>query len=426
MIHVLVHENRSRSRLSLLLRELGQTAGFHRDIESLLLSFREDEKKSDPVLVDLRARTSYGETCFSRLKNELEERILIGFEEFDPDSADQGNERPEGLQHHLLLPPQAERAKLRLRTVLSECRRSQNRSANTGRTPVRKGFRRAFNPSAGGRSFPRKSPPPRSEAPEKPLRYLMTQSPASREFGNRLLESLSFETMLVLTGEAGCEFVLAAREMQYQLYGDDESLANIPSDEIEIDLLTRLEKQAKDSGRPRLCFIERCEDISVDAAEDLRLFIQNIENIRDPHLRIIVGREENCAFLHPEAGEIFAHLLDKRQWLRVPPLSERLEDIRPIATGFLSSLSFAHPFLNVKEIDTEAFEYLEENRHEFSYRSLVQILRNAVALGQNRILTADGIQDFLTRDLTAEHLLESSADDAYFPREETEPCLMIS
>jgi len=418
MIHVLVHENRSRSRLSLLLRELGQPAVFHNDLDSLLVSTRHDERKTDPVLFDLHSRTSDGGTCFPLLRKELEGRALIGFEELDPDSMDQGKERTDELLHYLLLPPQAERAKSRLKTVLAESRRMRNGSPSPAKTVSPKGFRRAFSPTTTARHFPRKPVASRPATGEKPFRYYMAQSPASREFGRKLQDSLSFGTLLMLSGETGAEFILAAREIQYQLHGDDENLMIVPADEVTLESLHSLEKEAKDSGKQRLCYLEQCEDAPPAAAGDILRFVENIENMRNPHLRLIFGREEVCDFLYDESAEIFSRLWEKRLWLRLPSLAERLEDIRPIASGFLSALSYAHPFLTVKEIDTEALRYLEENRSRFSYQKLVQVLRNSIALGQARILTAETIRNFETRSITAEHLVESTADDAYFPQRE--------
>ncbi len=418
MIHVLAHETRSRSRLSLLLRELGQTADLHNDLESLLRSSRDDEKKSDPVLFDLHSTTADGEACYPRLKKEFEGRALVGFEELDPDAADQGSKRPQDLAHYLLLPPQAERAKARLKTVLAECRRSPNRSISQPAHFSQKGFRRAFNPVSAPRSFPRKPAAIVPAAEHKPFRYLMAQSPASQDFGRKLLAALSFERLLVLAGKSGSEFVLVAREIQYQHHGDRESLSVLSADSVDSGLLHEMEKRAKDAGTQRLCYLEKCEDAPPEAARALQLFVRNMENMRNPHLRLIIGREEDCDFLHGETEEILAGLCKKRTWLHLPPLSDRPEDIRPIAMGFLSALTYAHPFVNVKEIDSEALCYLEENRSRYSYQSLVQALRHSIALGQSRVLTADTIQNLSTRDITSEHFVESIADESYFPQEE--------
>jgi len=419
MIHVLVHENRSRSRLSLLLRELGQSAIIHSEYENMIYSLRDETKKTDPILFDLNSLTSDDEPCLGRLKEESGGRPLIGFEEFDPDATGTKMEKAGGLRHYLLLPPQAERAKVRLRTVLAECRRAQNPTPSTAKKPAGKGFRRAFTPAGRGRPFTRKpTQPPLSKPGGSSLRYLIAESEASRHFSRQFLDSLSFEILMVLTGEAGSEFVLAAREAHYQLYGDQESMVVLPGDAVTLELLHSIEKKAKDSGKARLCYIERCEDAPAEAANALLQFVENLEGMRDPHLRLILSREDDYDFISSETEQILARLSENRVWLRMPPLADRPEDIRPIATGFLSALTYAHPFLSVKEFDTEALRYLEENRSRFSYQKMVQTLRNSIALGQQRVLTEETIKNFETHTPSGEHLIESTADEAYFPQEE--------
>ncbi|MGE9289649.1 MAG: hypothetical protein ACQKBT_01585 [Puniceicoccales bacterium] len=417
MIHVLVQESRTRSRLSLLLRDLGQSAAFFGSIESLLESYRSGGSKAGPVLFDLQLKDAEGNSCFARLKAELSEKVLIGFEEYDPDTMDRSSERVEGLPFYLLLPSQAERAKSRLKTVLAECRRGPSASRSPGRKSSSRGFRRALNPSAGVRPASRMNWSARSAPVErKPFRYLMAESPASRSFGQKLVESLAFETLLVFSGEPGSEFVLAAREVQYQLHGDEDGLLIISGDEVTTELLHSLEKEAKDLGKQRLCYIEESEDASPDRLRALLQFAENLESLRNPHLRLILGRSEDTGHLTVDSEEILSRLCRKRVWLRLPPLSERPEDVRPIVTGFLSALTYAHPFLTVKGIDAKALDYLEENRSEFSYGRLVQVLRNSIALGQERILSVETFRNFETRNITAEHLVESSADDAFFPQ----------
>tara|TARA_R100000027_G_scaffold61554_5_gene53009 strand:+ start:16686 stop:17879 length:1194 start_codon:yes stop_codon:yes gene_type:complete len=392
---------------------------FHDDCESYVASLRQEGKESEPILFDLHAKLSDGQDCFARLKDEFPERTLIGFEEYEPDLMNDQSGKVDGLKHYLLLPPQAGRAKARLKSMLGEIRVAQNKSpASVGKSGAR-GFRRAFNPSAGARTLTGRSKLPGASAVEKSFRYITAVSPVSRDFGKKLIESLSFETVMILSGEEGAELILAAREIQYQIHGDEEMLHIVSGDEVSLDLLHRIEKKAKDAGKPRLCYIEGCDEASAESLRELLQFVENMENIRNPHLRLILGQEAGAGFLYEETVGVFADLVKKSVQLELPPLAYRLEDVRPIVNGFLSGLTMAHPFLVVKEIAPEALRYLEENRAEFSYKRLVQVLRNSIALGQERILSAETLRNLETQNTISEHLIESTADEAFFPLQES-------
>jgi len=148
----------------------------------------------------------------------------------------------------------------------------------------------------------------------------------------------------------------------------------------------------------------------------LRLFIEYLSNLRNPHLKLLLGHASDCeAFLHQDTEATVRSLIKRFPAYSIPALTERAEDIPVICQQILANLRTAHPFLLVGSITADAIDYLVSQRSQLSHSKLVRVLRNAIALSQRTSLSVEDIKNYGESDTTTQHLLESMADESYFP-----------
>lgn len=95
-------------------------------------------------------------------------------------------------------------------------------------------------------------------------------------------------------------------------------------------------------------------------------------------------------------------------------MAERREDIGLIAQSIFTTLRTAHPFLMTRTLSKDAVEYLQDTCDEYSYAGLVRNIRNAMALTERDTLSEKELQNFGDDSPTAQHLVESLADEKLF------------
>jgi hypothetical protein len=166
-------------------------------------------------------------------------------------------------------------------------------------------------------------------------------------------------------------------------------------------------------------YLGRSDDFSADALHEVELFIDYLSNLRQPYLRVYLahayGSEE---FFREGVAKIFKPLTNKLRRLSLPSLADRASDIPKICHGTLGLLRTAHPFLLVQQISNSAVDYLVETRSSLSHGQLIRILRNSIALSKRPTLGVEDIKNYGESGLTTQHLLESMADENYFPPEQ--------
>ena len=428
-MHVLTANRTTRSQLALLLRDLGYTPTFHEDAKKLLGAL--SETPSD-LLIDLSCELS--EIELERLKAAQPTANLIGFQHYSESNT--GNEiKAQGYTALIILPSHAERAKARLKNAFrnstneSSSSRSwatrapfgNTRSIGTAKTPRPFGTRPSYGtrpPFGSNRpSSSSKTSRPFANKPKFDIqaRYLAAYSPIAKDFVQALKEGCTPGSTLVLTGEEGAEHELAAREFNYQFNQDATPLHTIPSNNICIKELEQMEKNANRAKQPINCYLGRTDDFSEESMEQIKLFQQYLDNLRNPHMQLIIAHEhgsETCFHRGVEAS--FKAVQAKAVTLTIPPLRARVEDIAPVCHTLLGTLRCAHPFLLVHYISNAAIEHLVEHRSELSYAKLVRLLRNAVALSQRNSIGVEEIKNYGESDVVNQHLLETMADEQFF------------
>lgn len=244
-------------------------------------------------------------------------------------------------------------------------------------------------------------------------------SPAAIQFITSLKSESSDKSVVILTGDEGAEFELAARELNYQSNADRTPLHIVTADDLSLDELEKIERAAVKAQRPAYCYVGRTDELDENAALELSLFLEYLENLRNPHLRVILAHQDGSeAFFRNGVAEVVQTIRTKRAATPIPPLEQRAEDIPRICNKLLAALRTAHPFLLVSSITDDAIKYLVESRNDFSHSKLIRTLRNAVALSQRTALCIEDLKNYGESDTTTQHLLESMADEGFFPTAE--------
>lgn len=413
-MEVLTSDSRAKSQLSILLRELGYAASFHGDVGSLEAVLSANVPKQ-PVLIDLSediAHEALGERFDSNIS-------FIGFQFLTSAQGATVHANAKFYSTSVVLPTHAERAKARLKNTLKPLRAPGGLASS----------RRPISTIIKGLSGQKSRPPfsfrsaasaSTQKATERPPRYLVCESAASSRLLQRIRARESSQVACLFLGEDGAEFELVAREVNFQVTGDKTPMHMVQPDELSIDELEKLEREASRARTVLHVYVGRTDDYAVEALSQLGLFIDFLNNLRNPHLRIYLGHAYGSEeFFRAGLEEVFKRITVKMPTLKLPSMAERPEDISDICHTAVGMLRAAHPFLFVQHIATEAIDYLVSSREELSYRKLIRILRNSISLSQKPVLGMEDVKNYGESDLTNQHLLESMADEKFFPMEES-------
>ena len=413
MIYVLTRDSHAKSQLSLLFRELG----FNAECYSAINECEADVSVAtipSTVFLDLRLITN--STFCEALKIAAPNAYLIGFRPLEALSGTPPlSEKPTGLDAFFLLPPNAERAKARLKTLLREHGATPGIPRHTGSTLTRTPFRLPGRLSR---------PPLRALKGTGALdpveaRYVEARSPTARSFVQQLRDLDPASYLILLMGQEGAEFETAARELNFQQTQDRAQLILEPTDALTLDRLEKLEKEATNARQRRFCYVGKTEDLSSDAASHLMLFVQFLATLRNPHLSIVLAHEHGTRpFFQADVEDTLKPSLSKGTALEIPGIPQRAEDIRPISLALLSHLRMAHPFLRIHGISEAGIDYLVEIRGTLSHGKLIRILRNAIALSPRDVLMVEDLKNYGEHDTSTSHLVESMADEQFFPAQE--------
>jgi hypothetical protein len=412
-MEILTSDRRAKSRLSILLRELGYSARFHETVVSLQEALRESPV-GQSVLIDLDFEADHL-TLVAGVDAEVAQS-LVGFQLIE---ASFGAEISDNARHYpssVMLPPHSERAKSRLRSAIKA--RSSLSSSRVGTS--KNAFTKRFKTKP---PFPLAGKIGRQEAkPQKePTRYLTCSSEAALNLLQKIRSiATSGHHVHVLLGEDGAEFELVCREINYQLHDEADALQVIAPEDFSIEELEKLERLAARERRRRHVYVGRSDEFSADALREFSLFADYLGNLRNPHLNLYLAHAAGTGeFFSEGVAELFRPLCDRLDPIRVPRMGDRSEDIAGICHATIGLLRAAHPFLNVRGINNEAITYLVETRAELNHQKLVRIIRNSTALCQRTVLGVAEVKSYGESEISSQHLLESMADEAFFPAEET-------
>lgn len=409
----------TRGQLSLLLRDLGQRPAFHSSLNELLLNSNADTDA--PMLIDFNAVAP--EEDLKTLKENCASSKWIGFQIFSESS-----KFPEWIDKRLfttviVLPTHAERAKARLKSALKAAYISDSNDGTARSQMTRAPFAytrgstlKSRTPFGSGKTNP--------GLPTPKARYIASESKSANAFIRHLHKDASNKQAILLTGNDGAEFELAAREFNFQDNADTIPLQVAFETDISIDHLQQIEKQAAKEKKPVNCYVGKVDDLDPEALSQLSLFCDYLGNLRNPHLRILLAYESGSdLFFQDGVADLFQSFRKRTYSVSIPPLKDRPEDIGPICQTAIGLLRGAHPFLIVRTITQGAIDHLVATRHELSYAKLLRILRNAMALSQRSALCVEDIKNYGDNELSNQHLLESMADENYFPQSDRSACM---
>jgi len=417
---VLTSDPRAKSQLSILLRELGQTAVFHSSIESLKESIKSANGRPSQGLlfVDLGEEIDHAALVADLKKGEPVRLIGLQFFSANKDAAIDLNAKH--YDSSLVLPEHAGRAKSRLKYVLT--------SRSSGGAQGGALARRQTNPQrAFADRFKTKPPfPLNGKASKEPMalrggaRYLVCRSNVAKDLLLNLQDlARTGKLAHLLIGEDGAEFEMVCRESNFQSIRDRSALNMFTPENFDFNALERLEREASRDRTPLHVFVGRTDEYSAEKLSELVRFLDFLREIRRPHVRVYLAHARGSESLfRAGVAEVFETLCAKMDVLKLPRLKDRADDIPEICHTTMGSLRAVHPFLVAHRISNKAIAYLVEMRGEMSYQQLIRILRNSIALSRQGVLCVEDIKNYGESDLTTQHLLESMADEQFFPADQ--------
>ena len=230
-----------------------------------------------------------------------------------------------------------------------------------------------------------------SDGVYRPL-HLVARSAPMRRVVHDLWNARNDPLGVILRGEAGAEFELAAREFQ-AMGGDSQGyLVVISPQELDAETLaTRLSLDRLNEGPPRTYFVPEIEKLPRAQEKPLLEFLRRSRRMRDREkpLRIVFATTE-CT---DEGRAVDCEFMEELQFrmpavVRLPALRERRDDVELIVRRTLLDLTAIYPAYRARSIHPAAMQWLCARTWRGNYQELVGVLRKAVMDCTNRELTA--------------------------------------
>lgn len=409
-IHVLTQDPSSQEQLTDLLSEMEHECIVHVAVEPLLKAVKK-LKKSDAVFYDLSLEDRLW--AFERLYTSCRRTNLVGFELLTKETADGGQHCIDGMGHYLLLPKNADRAKARVQEVLKGVAKAA--------TPKKRNTRKKAAPKAEPILTAIETSAPAIEPGQIQLttaRYLQAQSVPMQTFLAKLHNAAGDASIVLIEGEEGAEFELAARELNYHANGDISPLLVMDPMHLSFDELQQLEKDAAAIKEVHNCYVGLSAELNDSSADALSECMEHLLSLANPYLRIVIGHAtESESYFCAATRPMMRSLRRQSTKLELPAIAQRADDIPLIVQRIFSTLRVAHPFLRARTLSQEAIHYLQSECAGFDYARLTRVLRNSMALGQHETLTDKELKNLDDNSPTAQHLIESLADEHFFNSE---------
>lgn len=247
--------------------------------------------------------------------------------------------------------------------------------------------------------------------------FLVAKSAASQRLVGNLWLARGFQNAVLLRGEDGCEFEFVLRELN-QASGSAEVFPALLQDrEVSLEALETLNTQARlHDGTPRLVFIPHVESLSDEQRQEVLTFVQRNRESQKRHVRVVLGSVTNSDLANAATQASLDEMAKYCEaTLDIAPLRDRKDDIPLLARKILFDLTALHSFVRAREIDDAAMDYLCDYVWKGNYEQLVTVLRSAISSCPYRSLTLHLVQSLLHNDIAALHLLESVADEYLLP-----------
>jgi DNA-binding NtrC family response regulator len=222
--------------------------------------------------------------------------------------------------------------------------------------------------------------------------YLTARSACMRRVLNELWNARNDPIGVILRGEAGVEFEIAARE--YQAMGGDSGgyLVVLNHQELDLDTLaTQLSLDRLNEGVPRTYFVPDVEKLGKAQEKPLLEFLRRARRMRDREkpLRIVFASNE-C---DDEGRAVDSEFLEELQFImpaviKLPALRDRREDVELIVRSVIMELTAIYPEQRARSIHPSAMQWLVARTWRGNYHELVCAVRKAVMDCANRELSS--------------------------------------
>lgn len=249
--------------------------------------------------------------------------------------------------------------------------------------------------------------------------FIVSKSNASRRLLGNLWNARKFQHAIMISGEEGSEFELVVREINQAAGTADVYPAVLQDQEVNRDTLESLNAQTllKD-GPPRIVFIPHIESLTDEQRSMLLDFIARNRGNSRRHVRMALGSIINSDLSTPVVQRFREKLTELcESSLDIQPLRERKPDIPLMIRKILFDLTSLHSFVRAREVESAALDYLQDYVWKGNYEQLVTVMRSAISSCPYRALTLHQVQSLLHNDLAALHLLESVADENLLPND---------
>ena len=418
-IHILTQNPEVKTRLGAFLEEMGKEYVFHETLLTLEKKLSR-LKKTDAVFYDLQLEEHIW--AFEPIYLGSRKTHMVVFEPSDTGAVSYS---PMGNEHFLILSKDDARAKTRLvalfheLTKLSAPRKAAKKKVKKKAVAKKKASAQKTDTTASATSKKVTQAGGEASAVTQNTRYLQSQSEAMHAFVGELQAAAGKHKFIMLQGEDGSEFELAARELNFQANRDVSPLIvldpmNLSSKELEL-----IEVEARHSKIDQYCYLGLTLELNSQSVSEIAAFLGHLKmqlKEQNTYLHLIIGHEMGSESCFPDnirptldAVRGTSHLL------QIPDMADRADDISAITHSIFSMLRMAHPFLQARSIDSSAIKHLEAECADLDYSRIKRVLRNAMALGRSPILTKDELLSFRDNSPTTQHLMESLADEKFFP-----------
>lgn len=391
---LVIQDARDRSKISLLLREMGTNVVSCPDPQEAITKLAGNESDITAAIVESDMPGYSGSNLIRELAkvNETCNLVLLTGEERVKDA------RLDVLRVHQISRTLSPREMMGILQVVIRKPASRKRPKSRPQIPInRDGNDKAEAPT----TFYNPS-------------FLTAKAPPSKALVEKLWHSRNFEDLVVLTGEAGSEFELVVREMNVLSgTGDSFPIHVSRNDLIKSDYLESLNAQTylRESAPPIL-YIHEIDDLEPVYQESLEKFILSIKQSSKRHVRIVMSSIETADHQSQEAKRWLKQLISEADaHFRIPPLRDRSADISHIVRKTFSDLTTLHPFVNARSIEDSAMDYLCKWIWKGNYSELVNVLRTAIAICPVRSIELGHIQPLMGESTSSTDLLENAADE---------------
>ncbi|TVP81322.1 MAG: hypothetical protein EA353_01710 [Puniceicoccaceae bacterium] len=401
-IYILTNNQQLVEQLSRLLEGGQQPFSFFDDLETLITMLPKF-RKTDKVFYDLALEPSL--MAFEALQFGSKKTNLIAFEQMN-EGADQLN-CPKGAQHYLVFSSDIRKTAARLKKVLHEvdALAVKKKKAARKKAPARRSA--AANRSAESGAA----------TPFTVSRYLTAKSSSMQLILAQIVELAKRPKFIFISGEDGADFELAARELNFRTNGDQSPLHIADPMRVEIDEIKR-RLCTRDSTQ--YCYLGLSYELGALTVARLNEYLGQLTpaEAEKPTPCFILGHvDDSDVYLEAEVKALIKKFRELGEVVELPSFGDRKDDVSLIAQSVFTTLRTAHPFLLTRTLSRASIDYLEAQCAEMSYSSLVRIIRNSMALTQREILTEEDLKNFGDDSPTAQHLIESLADEKFFKDE---------